>query len=422
MKANYKKILVFISILLFIFIIILFSYVKYRNYIESTNPVVYVKDGLSINYLNGNHIHIKEKDSTYIFSVTNNTNETIKYCISLDKGNIKENTFYYDLTEEKGTINILKNELNQKSLKLVNMISIEPNETQSYTLTLYANENISLNMKLNINIEENHEEYFADILLNNNEIQTESSTKIGEEISSTYEGLIEANDDTGAYYYFRGKVENNYVSFANLLWRIVKINSDGSIKLVLNDYTETTANIYESNTEHSLEEKMNITANTLYENLNTWYQEHLKEYENHLISNKYCVDSSIFETKDNRNYYLGYNRILNDHTVSYNCLGTTYTSKIGLLSVDEVVLAGATSTLDNTEYYLYVPGKVVSWWTITPSTSDNENITFFEVDQNGKVVSVSNGNYFKGMRPTIYLIRKTIVSGTGTSTDPYTIK
>ena len=93
MKANYKKILVFISILLFIFIIILFSYVKYRNYIESTNPVVYVKDGLSINYLNGNHIHIKEKDSTYIFSVTNNTNETIKYCISLDKGNIKRTHF-----------------------------------------------------------------------------------------------------------------------------------------------------------------------------------------------------------------------------------------------------------------------------------------------------------------------------------------
>lgn len=422
MRAKYKKYLTFISILLLILLVVLFSYMKYQKYLESTNPIVLVKDGLSINYLNGNRIYIKDKDRTYNFSVTNNTEETIKYYISLDKGNIKDHKILYDLKEENGSINSLKNELNKDNLTIASMISIEPNETRSYTLNLYAVENASITMKLNISIEEKNEEYFADILLNNNEIKQESKTTIGEEIAVEDEGLIEANDEYGTYYYFRGKSENNYVSFANFIWRIVKINSDGSVKLILNDYTDTTANIYEGNASLSLEEKMNITNNAMYTSLNTWYQEHLKEYENHLISNKYCVDSSVFETNDTTTFYLGYNRLFNDHSVSYQCLGTTYTSKIGLLSSDEVILAGATSTLNNTEYYLYVPGKVVSWWTLTPSTSDSENITFLEVDQNGKLVSLSNGNYFKGMRPTIHLIRKTIVSGTGTSTDPYTIK
>lgn len=45
-------------------------------------------------------------------------------------------------------------------------------------------------------------------------------------------GIYASIDDDGASYYFRGKVENNYFSFAELYWRIVRINGDGSIRLV----------------------------------------------------------------------------------------------------------------------------------------------------------------------------------------------
>lgn len=45
-------------------------------------------------------------------------------------------------------------------------------------------------------------------------------------------GLYVAEDDYGDSYYFRGKVENNYVSFAGFIWRIVRINGDGSIRLI----------------------------------------------------------------------------------------------------------------------------------------------------------------------------------------------
>jgi len=45
-------------------------------------------------------------------------------------------------------------------------------------------------------------------------------------------------------YYFRGNVKNNYVNFAGMCWRIVRIEGDGSVKLILEDqYTTCDDNI-----------------------------------------------------------------------------------------------------------------------------------------------------------------------------------
>ena len=46
-------------------------------------------------------------------------------------------------------------------------------------------------------------------------------------------------DDYGISYYFRGNVQNNFVSFAGMCWRIVRITGDGSIKLTLYNYSST---------------------------------------------------------------------------------------------------------------------------------------------------------------------------------------
>ena len=50
--------------------------------------------------------------------------------------------------------------------------------------------------------------------------------------TSKNSGLYKALDDDGDSYYFRGDIKNNYVSFANILWRIVRINGDKTIRLV----------------------------------------------------------------------------------------------------------------------------------------------------------------------------------------------
>ena len=50
--------------------------------------------------------------------------------------------------------------------------------------------------------------------------------------ATTDEGLFMAEDDDGASYYYRGAVKNNYVSFAGFIWRIIRRNGDGSIRMI----------------------------------------------------------------------------------------------------------------------------------------------------------------------------------------------
>ena len=67
-------------------------------------------------------------------------------------------------------------------------------------------------------------------------------TTPGKNVSESSEKVLASiNDDYGTSYYFRGAVENNYVEYANMCWRIVRITGDGSIKLVLYNYNGLTS-------------------------------------------------------------------------------------------------------------------------------------------------------------------------------------
>ena len=50
--------------------------------------------------------------------------------------------------------------------------------------------------------------------------------------ATTDEGLFMAEDDEGESYYYRGAIKNNYVSFAGFIWRILRRNGDGSIRMI----------------------------------------------------------------------------------------------------------------------------------------------------------------------------------------------
>ncbi len=52
------------------------------------------------------------------------------------------------------------------------------------------------------------------------------------QVATTDEGLYMAEDDEGESYYYRGAVKNNYVSFAGFIWRIIRRNGDGSIRII----------------------------------------------------------------------------------------------------------------------------------------------------------------------------------------------
>mgnify|MGYP004477074123 CR=1 FL=1 len=69
-----------------------------------------------------------------------------------------------------------------------------------------------------------------------------STVAITADVIYDYEkNMSVATDDYGTSYYYRGNVIDNYVNFAGMCWRTVRIAGDGSIKLILEDQDSTCA-------------------------------------------------------------------------------------------------------------------------------------------------------------------------------------
>ena len=65
--------------------------------------------------------------------------------------------------------------------------------------------------------------------------------KITYKISSSLkseQGLYKTTDDFGSTYFFRGDVKNNNIYFGGFYWKVVRINGDGSIRIIYNGTTK----------------------------------------------------------------------------------------------------------------------------------------------------------------------------------------
>ena len=294
--------------------------------------------------------------------------------------------------------------------------------------------------------------------------------------------LASTEDDYGTSYYFRGAVKNNYVEFANKCWRIVRVGGDGSVKLILhNDNTAGAANPCDSannsasaafarysgttyksafNTNSNdnayvgfmygtvgasdyATTHANTNKSTILTNLETWYNNNLKAYESVIDDNVWCNDkTNVTDTTydpwsitpnglgyaKNVTYYGATQRLVSASNSaggtgpSLNCNGklSKITSKIGLITADELAFAGYAWNIDNTTTYLQENATGNSLWSLSPFFFDGDARVWGVGDSNG-----SFGLYMSNtlaVRPSISLISSvTISGGTGTSEDPYII-
>lgn len=401
MRIVYKRSLTFIAILIVLIGCIGIGYLFYDKVILDETQVV-VNDELSINYLDGQNIIT---NGEYRFSVTNNGNNDVYYRISINDITGYDENLTYTLTSNDTNIKIEKKALDVDNPVIANNILIPALETKNFILSVNGNTNTSFS--LNVEKIEDVEEYFYMTILNNNELK-KPTTVVGEEISSTNEGLIEDKDDDGATYYFRGAVDNNYVSFANLIWRIVRINGDGTVRLVLNETIDTLSTY---NTEET-----SFKETALYDSLETFYENNLSYYEKNIANSKFCSETSITDNK-----YNAYTRIITNEIPTFNCLGTSFISRIGTLTVDEIVYAGALYDEENANYYLYNSEIENLWWTSSLARKDDSSIYPFLVSPNGSLTESVASTLYRAVRPVINLSRNTKVSGSGTLTDPYTV-
>ena len=66
---------------------------------------------------------------------------------------------------------------------------------------------------------------------------TETSSEVAKfsyyDLSTTgSSGIYKREDNDGTTYYYRGSVTNNYLKFANKWWWIIRINGDGTIRII----------------------------------------------------------------------------------------------------------------------------------------------------------------------------------------------
>lgn len=282
------------------------------------------------------------------------------------------------------------------------------------------------------------------------------------QVATTDEGMFTAEDNDGVSTYFRGAVTNNYVKFANFWWRIIRVNGNGSVRLI---YDGTTAH---ANGESPTDRQINISAfntnindnayvgymygtpgSTTYEathanvnnsavktTLDNWYESNLSNYSDYIDTEAgFWGDRTPYSgsgTGTTRTYYAANNRLSANKTPSFECTNNSdlYTIPgsedgnkalqypIGLISADEVAYAGGVYNTSNRSYYLYTNG---AYWTLSPFNADSDGWAYvFRVYSDGRL-SDYWVNIEGGVRPVINLRGDLSVTGTGTSTDPYEV-
>ena len=292
--------------------------------------------------------------------------------------------------------------------------------------------------------------------------------------------LNTAPDDYGTSYYYRGNVLDNYVSFADKTWRIVRINGDGSIRLVLDDIAkDSSGNViktaFNSNDDDNAyigymygtpgstaydATHENINDSTIKTVIDKWYEDNLKtNFEEYLADTLFCNDKTLASISiGNKNTALGYGKNItyyssnkwfeniNNSKCTFECAkGTndtysrftsnnTETSKgikvnnaltypIGLLTVDEIEYAGAYEfDQSNVHYYLFNFSITSSSWLLSPAWFDGNESSPMALGSKGQLDGgFSTTKYF--VRPSINLKSDVLIDGgDGTSSNPYTVK
>lgn len=417
MDKKYKLSLSAIIVIIVLLLSLALGYLIYIHNINKNSAEVIIDDNLSINYLIGKNFKFRDSEKEIPFSLINDSDLETMFHINLYNVETESKKTTYDLYENGKKI-ISNSELeNNTSGTISSFIGIKANETKSYKLIIHNPEKKKITLELNVEKSSIEDKNFAQVILNDNLVNKESKTTIGEEISTIDEGLILDIDDNGNTYYFRGNVVNNYVKFADKMWRIIRINGNGTIRLIL-DTDVTGSAIYDDESSGSrLATLKNLSNTKMYIVLENWYNENLKKYDDYIASDRFCIDTSK-EGENLSNYF----RINLSNSPTFNCLATKNNSKIGLITIDEIIYAGATVNEPNNYFYLYNSDIVSSSWTLSPFKDAVEGLYYYELAQNGAILTNSTGESSKSLRPVINLKKDIEVEGNGTKDEPYILK
>ena len=242
-------------------------------------------------------------------------------------------------------------------------------------------------------------------------------------------GLYASTDtNTGKpTYYFRGNVTNNYVKFAGQTWRIVRVNEDGTVRIVMQDGINNNAT-YKFNSNNNNYTYMYYTNSNAKTTLESWYQTNIgskKALAKNVASGAYYCEQAKVKISDD--YESGNATMItyNKYTPDFKCSSDgnnkgVVNASVGLLSYDEVVYAGGYRGQSNNSYYLY--NSAITWWTMSPAGIASGRSLVCSVYTTG-IIGNNYVNSTNAVRPVLNLAANTqISSGDGTSENPFVVE
>lgn len=226
------------------------------------------------------------------------------------------------------------------------------------------------------------------------------------------DGLYEMNGE----YVYRGEKVNNYVSFAGKIWRILRINSDGEIRLIQNDIFKAADWDNRYNSERKDRSGINSFENNgnysrIKNDLDEIYNGETFSAEDKakIVPKKLCIGR--------RNY----SESSIDGSVECSVLTEDYYS-LGLLQVNEFFTPSLDSGCNGANKrqctnYNYLGTYEDAFWTITASNENTYDVFYIDY-----VPQTSNAKKQVPIKLVINLSGEVnYTKGNGTLEDPYII-
>ena len=419
---------------------------KYELYYQIENNIKDVKIGYASNTKDNVKGTIKANETKEIkIIIQNNSNQNVKVTFKVHGGLVN---LEYDDIKKYG--------LALKEIKSGDVIlawtyvgnkvkpSHFPNKSDGYEVesvkcngkeTSFDNYNWSLSLPDTSEEEITCEFVFRDTqtlankILSSNTLITDTPTlTTSSNNTSDKSGLYKSTaTNTGKpTYYFRGNVENNYVSFAGFTWRIVRINEDGTVRIVMQDGINNNAN-YAFNSNYNNYTYMYYTNSQAKTTLESWYQTNIgskQDLAKNVATGDYYCEQAKAKYSDSWTAGSATMTTYNKYTPDFKCSSDgngkgIVSASVGLLSYDEVVYAGVHINFSGGKNYLYSDYR---YWTMSPAGYFNYSSIIWTITPSSMYFYTANSVNII-LNPVINIKSDTQISdGDGTKENPFTIQ
>ena len=234
------------------------------------------------------------------------------------------------------------------------------------------------------------------------------------EVVTSGDGLYEDQYEDGRYIY-RGSNPDNYITFSGEIWRIISVESDGSIKVMRNESIVYKA--WDSANNWARPAELNTYLNGEY------YEGLDDSIKNYVVSRSWGIGAVTEDNNDLADQ-------INDEK------GTTWNGKVGLITASEYLRANTNSeqcgtfmlnnenfsTCKTTDWMYVLLSTGDPLWTISPVPNHSNYV--ISIGGSGALLGLGDdqiSTYKGAVSPVFYLSSDITLSGLGTQSNPFVI-